>query len=247
MLACGDLAVPMSIMQHVVNVESSGSPYAIGVVNGHLARQPRNLAEALATAKMLEEKGYNFSLGIAQVNRYNLKAYGLYSYEQAFQVCPNLKAGAKILRECFDRTGHWGKAFSCYYSGNSVTGYRHGYVQKIFASMHNDKNLINNLNIKLNKYINNKNVVSASAIANNSISESRSIALSSLKYKMPSAMSNVKTLDRHVIISQNINYPSNHQVVMNNNHEDSTVEKEHQKVGKAQLTPQVYMDSAFVF
>lgn len=55
MLACGDLAVPMSIMQHVVNVESSGSPYAIGVVNRHLARQPRNLAEALATAKMLEE------------------------------------------------------------------------------------------------------------------------------------------------------------------------------------------------
>jgi type IV secretion system protein VirB1 len=25
----------------------------------------------------------------------------------------------------------WGKAFSCYYSGNFVTGYKHGYVQKV--------------------------------------------------------------------------------------------------------------------
>lgn len=245
MLACGELAVPMSIMQHVVNVESSGSPYAIGVVNGHLARQPRNLAEALATAKMLEEKGYNFSLGIAQVNRYNLKAYGLYTYEQAFQVCPNLKAGAKILRECFDRTGHWGKAFSCYYSGNSITGYRHGYVQKIFASMRNNKNLIDNLNIQTNVVVNTKNM----AIPNNSIPKSRAISFSSTEHKVIPTTDNVKTLDRNVIISQNVNYPSNHRVVAPNNATQMPpfVVKEYQKVGKAQLTPQVYTDSAFVF
>lgn len=134
-LTCPDLAVPMSIMQHVVNVESSGNPYAIGVVKGKLSRQPRNLSEAIATVKMLESKGFNFSVGIAQVNRYNLKPYGLNSYEQAFQVCPNLKAGTRILKECYDRSKHWGKAFSCYYSGNFVTGYKHGYVQKVTNSM----------------------------------------------------------------------------------------------------------------
>ncbi len=132
---CTDLAIPPAIMQHVVKVESSGNPYAIGVVGGRLQRQPQNLSEAVATARMLEQKGYNFSLGLAQVNRYNLKKYGLNSYEQAFQICPNLKAGSYILKECLDRARDWGKSFSCYYSGNFVTGYRHGYVQKIFASM----------------------------------------------------------------------------------------------------------------
>lgn len=123
-------------MQHVVHVESSRNPFAIGVVGGHLQRQPQNLPEAVATANMLEQRGFNFSLGIAQVNRYNLQKYGLKSYAEAFAACPNLQAGSQILRECYDRSGKdWGKAFSCYYSGNFVTGYKEGYVQKIFASM----------------------------------------------------------------------------------------------------------------
>ena len=136
LLNCPNMAVSMDVMQHVVHVESSYNPYAIGVVGGHLVRQPKNLPEALATVRMLETRGYNFSLGLAQVNRYNLGKYGLDSYEKAFQECPNLQAGSRILAECYKRLGgDWGKSFSCYYSGNSVTGYRHGYVQKVFASM----------------------------------------------------------------------------------------------------------------
>src|SRR6476469_3502156 len=136
LMGCPDLAVPVDVMHHVVNVESSFNPYAIGVVGGRLARQPANLPEAVATARMLESRGYNFSLGLAQVNRYNLERYGLASYEQAFQSCPNLQAGARILAECRTRSGgDWGKAFSCYYSGNFTTGFREGYVQKVYASM----------------------------------------------------------------------------------------------------------------
>ena len=135
-LACPELAVPASIMRHVIAVESSYNPYAIGVVGGRLARQPKGLEEALATVRMLEAKGYNFSLGLAQVNRYNLRKQGLENYEQAFSQCPNLQAGARILAECHARAkGDWGKAFSCYYSGNFSTGFKHGYVQKVFASM----------------------------------------------------------------------------------------------------------------
>lgn len=130
------LAVPANVMHHVVRVESSYNPYAIGVVGGRLARQPRSLAEALATVRMLEGRGYNFSVGLAQVNRYNLAKYGLTSYEQAFRTCPNLTTGSRILAECHGRSGgDWGKSFSCYYSGNFTTGFRHGYVQKVFASM----------------------------------------------------------------------------------------------------------------
>jgi type IV secretion system protein VirB1 len=118
-----------------VRVESSYNPFAIGVVGGRLARQPRSLEEALSTSRMLEREGYNFSLGLAQVNRHNLRHYGLDSHEKAFDICPNLRAGAQILSECHTRAGgDWGKAFSCYYSGNFVTGYQHGYVQKVLAS-----------------------------------------------------------------------------------------------------------------
>ena len=136
LMSCPDLAVPREVMHHVVRVESSYNPYAIGVVRGRLVRQLRNMAEAVSTARMLEQRGYNFSLGLAQVNRYNLVKYGLNSYEQAFQPCANLVAGSRILRECYGRSGgDWGKSFSCYYSGDFKTGYRHGYVQKIYASM----------------------------------------------------------------------------------------------------------------
>ena len=136
LMACTDLAVPAEVMHHVVRVESSYNPYAIGVVGGRLVRQPANLAEAVATARMLEQRGYNFSLGLAQVNRYNLRKQGLDSYQEAFDACPNLAAGSRILADCHARAGgDWDKSFSCYYSGNFTTGFRHGYVRKIRASI----------------------------------------------------------------------------------------------------------------
>nr|WP_313216816.1 lytic transglycosylase domain-containing protein [Stenotrophomonas geniculata] len=145
MMACPEMAVSMDVMQHVINVESSRNPYAIGVVGGALVRQPKALDEALATVRMLEEKGYNFSIGLAQVNRYNLGKYGLDSYEKAFQQCPNLQAGSRILAECYKRSGgDWGKSFSCYYSGNFETGFRHGYVQKVYDSMRRGQQLASN-------------------------------------------------------------------------------------------------------
>lgn len=133
---CHDLAIPAQVMQHVINVESGNNPFAIGVIGAHLERQPQNLDEAIATARMLESQGYNYSLGIAQVNRSNFARYGLDSYEKAFDLCPNLTAGTQILAQCYAQAGgDWGKAFSCYYSGNFAKGYEDGYVQKIFKSM----------------------------------------------------------------------------------------------------------------
>lgn len=142
MMACPNLAVSAEVMQHIVHVESGSNPYAIGVVGGQLVRQPQNLGEALATVHMLDAKGYNYSLGVAQVNRANLGRYGLDSYEKAFEVCPNLSAGARILAACYSSSGgDWGKAFSCYYSGNFVTGYRDGYVQKVYDSINRSANV----------------------------------------------------------------------------------------------------------
>jgi type IV secretion system protein VirB1 len=140
---CAPAVHPQTIAA-VVRVESGFNPYAIGVVGGRLERQPANKAEAVATAKALEQAGYNFSLGVGQVNRYNLPKYGL-DYEQAFDACQSLRVGSLILKECFDRARGRIKgeqealhaALSCYYSGNFSTGFRAdfagqpSYVQKV--------------------------------------------------------------------------------------------------------------------
>ena len=144
LMACPNLAVSAEVMQHVVHVESKANPYAIGIVGGRLIRQPENFDEALATVHMLNAANYDYSLGLAQVNRANLGKYGLDSYQKAFSPCANLTAGAQILAACYSSSGgDWGKAFSCYYSGNFVSGFRDGYVRKIYESInHNRKSHI---------------------------------------------------------------------------------------------------------
>jgi type IV secretion system protein VirB1 len=129
----------------LVAVESGFNPHAIGVVGGALLRQPQHRAEALATAKALQADGWDFSLGLAQINSRNFQHLGL-SIDSAFDPCTNLTAMQTILGECFDRAlprkaGEWQvqqralrQALSCYYSGNFVTGFSHGYVRRVVAA-----------------------------------------------------------------------------------------------------------------
>lgn len=251
---CPDLSVPMSIMQHVVQVESSGNPYAIGVVKGRLSRQPRNLAEALAAVKMLESKGYNFSVGIAQVNRYNLKPYGLHSYEQAFQVCPNLRAGTKILKECYDRSKHWGKAFSCYYSGNFVTGYRHGYVQKVTASMQRAKlakvrypNQSSSPTV-ITVITNKKNVAQKKTQPKFNIAQARptQVADKANYAGLKNQTEPYLIPKKQLITSDEMVTPLS--ATPNATPNTETVQQQSiRTMGRAEITPQVYTDSAFVF
>ena len=87
-------------MQAIARTESSFNPYAIGVVNGALRRQPVNKAEAIEAVKWLRKQGYNFSMGIVQVNVKNMPKYGL-TDESIFDVCKNLRVGGAILKDCF--------------------------------------------------------------------------------------------------------------------------------------------------
>jgi type IV secretion system protein VirB1 len=142
---CAPMVAPQT-MAAVVSVESGYNPNAIGVVGGRLARQPKSRDEAIATARQLEKDGWNFSLGVAQINRHNLPKYQI-TYEQAFDVCTNLRIGAQILEECYVRAvkrtpepqAALQAAFSCYYSGNFTRGFKPdvadkpSYVQKVLA------------------------------------------------------------------------------------------------------------------
>ena len=142
-LTCAPL-VAQDTARALIQVESGGNPFAIGVVGGELVRQPTNHPEALATVAALEAAGWNYSVGLGQINKRNFQRYGL-SAATAFEPCANLAAMQAILGECFARASRGASrraqkqaalrdAFSCYYSGNFLTGHRHGYVGKVLAA-----------------------------------------------------------------------------------------------------------------
>lgn len=147
--------VDQQLMMRVISVESSHNPYAIGVVNARLQRQPRNFEEAKATVQFLENAGYNYSVGLAQVNRSNFSRYKL-NFNNVFDVCTNLNAGGQILRECQNRASAQGfrenathKALSCYYSGqlNSAVGTQ--YASKVLAKLSVNTRPANNKAIQI--------------------------------------------------------------------------------------------------
>lgn len=124
----------------LVGVESGYNPYAIGVVGGRLSRQPGNMEEALSVTERLEQGGFNYSLGLSQINKYNVAKLG-FDMRTIFDPCANLSAGQRVLAECYARAKAKGMedqeavraALSCYYSGNFTTGFKHGYVQAVVA------------------------------------------------------------------------------------------------------------------
>jgi type IV secretion system protein VirB1 len=129
-----------ALLGRVASVESSGNPYAIGVVGGHLARQPTNLPEALATVNALDAGGWNYSMGLVQVNVHNLARYGQ-SAQGIFEPCTNLRTSSVILKECYARAiPHFAQAIdavpaalSCYYSGDLARGA--AYARRVAAAV----------------------------------------------------------------------------------------------------------------
>ena len=138
-LACAPLVAP-DTAQALITVESGGNPYAIGVIGASLVRQPRSESEAVATVTALDAAGWNYDLGIAQINKKNLTRYGL-DLHSAFDACRNVEAMQAILGDCFKRAAKNAppqhalrQAFSCYQSGNFQTGFQQGYVGRVVAA-----------------------------------------------------------------------------------------------------------------
>ena len=135
-------AVDLTTAQALIQAESAFNPYAIGVVQGVLARQPRSRAEALATTSALAAQGFDFSIGLGQINARNLPRLGL-TVEDAFDPCRNLQAMATVLAACYGRAAMrpapeqaaLRQALSCYYSGNFVTGFKDGYVARVVRAL----------------------------------------------------------------------------------------------------------------
>lgn len=131
--------VAPTTMEYLVHFESHAHPYAINVNGGYaLPRQPVSLREAQATIGWLSRGGYNFDIGLAQVNVDNAASLGLTPLE-LLDPCKNLKAGSAVLMNCYDiavRQGGEGQAsllhaLSCYNTGSQTAGLTNGYVPRL--------------------------------------------------------------------------------------------------------------------
>ena len=138
-LACAPQVHP-DTARAIVTVESAFNTFAIGVVGGQLERQPRTRAEALATINALRASGWNYSVGLGQINVANFARLGL-TTQSALDPCASLGAMQAVLGECHARASDGAgeqealrRALSCYYSGNFSTGMRHGYVTRVVAA-----------------------------------------------------------------------------------------------------------------
>lgn len=133
--------VATTTLRAIATVESGLNPYAIGLVGGALQRQPATLLEGLATATALQRTNARFSAGLVQIYVGNWPAHGL-TAQTVFEPCPNLRAAAAILGDCYQRATTASdhpqqalrKAISCYYSNNFTTGFAHGYVHQVVAT-----------------------------------------------------------------------------------------------------------------
>lgn len=131
--------VAVNTMVAIVKTESNGNTLALGLNNGKkLKFQPRNYEQAVAWIIYLDKHGYNFDVGLGQINIRNIKKYG-YKAIDMLEPCKNLNLASLILKKNF--TGalltsttskealH--KAISAYNTGNYHSGFSNGYVQRV--------------------------------------------------------------------------------------------------------------------
>lgn len=118
-----------------------------------LRRQPKDRSEAKAWLHWFALHHHTVSIGLMQVNsemglRFHLEP------EQLLEPCTNIRVGAAILVSVYtDLAREMGEGFaaldvalSFYNSGNSLTGFRNGYVASVYAHArrpHSSPNLAN--------------------------------------------------------------------------------------------------------
>ncbi|MCW5589657.1 MAG: lytic transglycosylase domain-containing protein [Legionellales bacterium] len=140
----------------VILHESNFNSLSINI-NGNyqLSRQPRTKSEAIQTAQFLLHNGFNFDVGLGQINSANFSRLKL-DINNAFDPCVNLHAASEILSNCYQRASSRLRnkvadltaALSCYNTGNFERGLQNGYVNQVIkASEHVPDIIILNKNV----------------------------------------------------------------------------------------------------
>lgn len=131
--------VAPSTMYAIVKTESRGNPLAINI-NGRvkLKYQPYTFDQAVKWADYLEAHGYNFDIGLTQVNIKNIHRFGFKAHDM-LKPCINLRIGSVILHSNYvhalwrsaNQQEALHKALSAYNTGNYYGGFNNGYVAKV--------------------------------------------------------------------------------------------------------------------
>lgn len=103
-------------------------------------RQPKTIAEAVKITRQSIKNGQSVDIGLMQVNTQHLEKYKV-TATQLFDPCTNIRVGGAILTDYYLKTKKSKRlqnrlfvAFSLYNTGNSLRGFKNGYVSKVVNS-----------------------------------------------------------------------------------------------------------------
>lgn len=138
--------VAPSTMMALLKTESSYNPLAININNKktRLLYQAKNYDQATMWVNYLENHGYNFDVGIGQINIKNIKKFG-YHARDLLDPCLNIKIAAYILHKNYKDASRKSvsdsealyKAISAYNTGNFRSGFNNGYVKRVIYNARN--------------------------------------------------------------------------------------------------------------
>lgn len=127
-LLCAPDVSPVTL-NAVIQTESGGNPYQVANVSDGISRSFNDIDDAIKYLDELTKANKRFSAGLMQIYSGNFTALGL-NNKTVFNPCENIKGGAHILKENYERqTGNDEqvnllKSLSMFYSGNDKTGFK---------------------------------------------------------------------------------------------------------------------------
>lgn len=124
----------MAVLQH----ESAGNPWALGVNGAQRFEKPKSYQSAVAEAKRLISSGASIDMGLMQINNRTMANLGL-TVEQTYDPCTNVYAGGVVLTRNYvkatekfsDQQVALRAALSAYNTGNFHKGLKNGYVRLV--------------------------------------------------------------------------------------------------------------------
>jgi len=136
-MACAPF-VSSNTMMAIINHESGGNAWALGVNGAHRFVKPVDYSTAVVEAKRLIAKGASVDMGLMQVNSRTMVNLGL-TVEQVYDPCSNVYAGGVVLTRNYvkaseqfpDPQSALQAALSAYNTGNFRSGFKNGYVRLV--------------------------------------------------------------------------------------------------------------------
>jgi type IV secretion system protein VirB1 len=136
---CGPQVAPLTLAA-LAKIESKFEPLTIFDNTARRSYRYLKQRDAVESAENLIMRGHSIDIGMMQINSANIRRLGM-TLKNAFDPCRSISAAASILSRNYNRVRKSGStqvallnAISMYNTGNSVSGFRNGYVRKVQAA-----------------------------------------------------------------------------------------------------------------